>query len=106
FPTASALSTAPGEYALEVFHVVHHAPLGRTSVTRALLPPLESAHVAARIDIVGAELGDVERDNPNAVEFDREVAHGLVVQLLLHIREDNDCLSPSACFVEELCRLN
>src|SRR5207342_2868497 len=59
-------------------------------------------HVSAGIHVVRAELGDVERDDADAVKLDREVTHRLVVKLLLHVGEDDDGLPARAGLVKEL----
>src|SRR3954447_17893927 len=62
------------EYAVQVLHVVHNFPVCRTRGTCALFPPVETIHIAARIHVVGPELGDIQSQNANAAQLDRDIA--------------------------------
>lgn len=50
-----------------MLHVVHHLPVCGAGVASALFPPFQASEVAARVDVVGGELGDVERDDADAL---------------------------------------
>src|SRR5690606_28141302 len=82
FASRSAL-----EDALEVLQVVDDAPVAGPGAAHPVLPPLEAVQVAPRIDVVGIELGHVERHHPSALQVQRDVAHGALVELLLQVGE-------------------
>lgn len=84
-----------------MFQIVHHLPVGGAGVAGALFPPFQTPEVAARVDVVGGELGDVERDDADALQVDGKIPHGLVVQLFLHVGENQDGLLSGAGFVQE-----
>src|SRR3990172_9777108 len=90
---------------LEARDVVDHTPLGSARLAHALLQEFDPAAVAARIDVVGIELGDIERHHANAGQVHGDVADGLLVELLLHVGEDEDGLAAGAGLVQELRRL-
>src|SRR5258708_10168697 len=70
FASVSDRSAALLEDAVEVLHVVDDLPVRRTGRTRASFPPLQPVDIAARVHVVGFELGDVKSDHANAVEPD------------------------------------
>src|SRR6266536_992875 len=71
--------------AVQVVEVVDHAPLRSAGLLHPRLPFVEAPEVAARIDVVGLELDDVDRDHPDVLQADREAAHRDLVELLLHV---------------------
>src|SRR5262245_17410881 len=85
--TGAGRTGAPGlalQQSIEMLDVIDHVPLGRTGIRDALVPLLEAAHVAPRIDVVRLQLDDVDRDHPDVLEVDRKVADGRFVEILLH----------------------
>src|SRR6266571_1843464 len=89
------------EDGIEMLDVVDDAPLGGTGRLDPPLPGLQPAHVAPGIDVVGPELDDVDRHHADVSQFDREAANSGLVELLLHVGEDQDGLLPRPGFVQE-----
>src|SRR5581483_104503 len=98
-------TSLPSEYSLQMLQVVDHAPVRGAGGAHALLPLFEPPGVAPRIHVVGAELGDIERDDVDAGQVQRNVAHRLLVELLLHVGEDQYGLASRSGLVQELRRL-
>src|SRR5207245_5591885 len=97
---------AAREDPIQVVQIVDHAPLRSAGLLNARLPFLEAPEVAAWIDVVGLELDDVDRDHADVLEADREAAHRHLVELLLHVGEDDDGLRSSAAFIQEFRALD
>jgi len=95
---------SPSQDRVEALDVVDDAPLRRASRHDPLLPGLEPPHVAPRVDIVGLPLDDVERHHADVLEVDWKLADGHLVELFLHVGEDQDGLRPSARLVQETLR--
>ena len=101
-----AYLASPLKYAFQMFQIVHHSPIRGPGGAGALFPPFQTPHVAARVDVVGGELGDVQRDDADALEVDGKVAHGLVVQFFLHVGEDQNGLLSGFGLVQEFRALD
>src|SRR5882757_9809299 len=89
------------EHRVEVLDVVDEDPLGGPGLLDPLLPGLEPPHVAPRIDVVGLELDDVERHDPDVLQVDGEIADRDLVELLLHVGEDEDGLLSRSGLVQK-----
>src|SRR5215467_15035792 len=82
------------QHAVEVIEVVDDPPVS-AALLDAGAPLIEAVEVEARIEVVAAQLGDVERDDVEALQVERDVAHVALGELFLHVGEDQDLLAPS-----------
>src|ERR1700752_2182302 len=98
-PRCSVPETAWLEDSVEMVEVVDDPPVA-TALFDAVAPLVEAREVEARIEVVGTQLGHVERDDIEAAEVERHVAHIALGQLFFHVREDQDLLAGGVLLVE------
>src|SRR5688572_22682823 len=96
----------PTENRVEPLEIVDDAPFLRAGALYTLLPGVEAAEIASRIDVVRVELGHVDRHHPDVLQVDREVADRHLVDFFLHVGEDKDRLPPGAGLLQELRALD
>ena len=98
-PSATVL-----QQSIQTIEVVDDAPVAATLLDLAA-PLVQPSEVQPRVEVVGAQLGHVERNDVEALEVERDVADVTLGELLLHVREDQDLLARGVFLVQELDRL-
>src|SRR5262245_60889513 len=102
--SAARRGVGSAQDAVEPVEVVDHAP-GAAARLDPALPRLKAVHVVARVDVVRAQLGHVDRDHLEAIHGQRDVTHIAVLQVLLEVGEDQDGLAAGILLVQVLDRL-
>src|SRR5882672_12164402 len=82
----------PSEQPVQPLQVIDHAP-APTAALDLLAPGFHASEIFAGIEVVGAELCDIERDDVEALEVERHLAHVALGKIFLEIGEDQDFLA-------------
>src|SRR6267378_491643 len=92
------------EEAVQSIEVVDDAPAAAALLDLGA-PSFESRKIFARIEIVRLQLRHVECHDLKAFEFERNVAHITLGQIIFHVGEDQNLLAARLLLVQELYRL-
>src|SRR6185503_6463878 len=86
---------------VEAVYVIDDPPM-TTALFYFLPPVIQPRHVLARIEVIRAQLGHIQRNDVKALQVQRNVPDVALGQVLLHVREDENLLVARVLLLQEL----